>query len=699
MALSQKVIANIPSFWDDDELTSKRHARIRLPPPVPDTGWRRPESPPNLDSAVLLSFDTETKDPMLNEAGPGWARGIGHIVGFSIAAEDRAGNRGSWYFPLRHEIGGEDNLPPGPVFDWLRPIMARNTPKVGANLTYDIGWLAEENIKVNGEIHDIQFAEALLDEEAFQALDILAHKYLGTGKVTDLLYDWQKEAYPNTPETKRRGDIYRSPPQLVGPYAEADAYLPIDIWRKQMPLIYAEGLDYVYRMECDLIPLMVAMRRQGVAVNVAYAEKMLYELEAETKVLYARVAAEYSHQIESTDSRQIGPLLESQGIAVPRTDAGNHSVQKEWLAGIEHPLGKLLNDIREHEKICGTFIRSYIMGKSIMIPGSSSIAKIYPQFHQLKKRTEGNVNGTGVGRFASSDPNLQNIPSRTKLGKKVREAFVPYPGHMQWRKNDYSQIHYRILAHFAVDDGDGSAEELRNSYRNDPLMDYHDNVYYRVAPLLGWDITDEEAKDFRRRPIKNVNFGLLYGQSVKALMFKTASYFGEGFGQKEGEAFFNAYFEGAPYVKPTMAEIGKEVQAFGYVRTLLGRRVRFNEWEPIIKAKGVRYPPLRYEQALRAYGPSIKRAYEYRGVNYKFQGSEPDIMKHGMRECYQSGVFDVTGYPNVTVHDELGFSQIDDSKEQREAYEFIQRTMENTVKLRIPVRVDSTVGSNWGLAK
>lgn len=699
MALSQKLLANVPSFWDDEDLTSKRHARIRLPPPIPDTGWQRPENPPNLDSAVVVSFDTETKDPMLNEAGPGWARGIGHIVGVSLAVEDRVGNRGSWYFPLRHEIEAQHNLPPEPFFNWLRPIMARTTPKVGANLTYDIGWLAEENITVNGPLYDVQFAEALLDEEAFQALDVLAHKYLGTGKVTDLLYEWQKEAYPNTPDRKRRGDIYRSPPQLVGPYAEADAYLPLDIWARQKVQIEREELDYVFRLECDLIPLMVAMRRQGVTVDLAHAEELLHELEAETVALYERVKRDYGRGIESTDSRQIGPLLEEQGIIVPRTAANNHSVQKEWLAGLDHPLGKLLSDIREHEKICGTFIKSYIMNKSIAIPGSNHMAKLYPQFHQLKNRTEGKENGTGVGRFASSDPNLQNIPSRTKLGKKVREAFVPYPGHFQWRKNDYSQIHYRILAHYAVDDGDGSAEELRESYRNNVNMDYHDNVYYRVAPLLNWDITDEEAKDFRRRPIKNVNFGLLYGQSVKALMDKTAAYFGEGFGKAEGEAFFNAYFEGAPYVKPTMAEIGKEVQEFGFIRTLLGRRVRFNEWEPIRKQRGEHYPPLPYEQALRAYGPSIKRAYEYRGVNYKFQGSEPDIMKHGMRECYQSGVFDVTGYPAVTVHDELGFSQIDESKEQKEAYEFIQRTMENTIKLRIPVRVDSTVGKNWGLAK
>lgn len=682
----------IPALFPEDDLGVKRHARLRLPPPVPDTGWQRPASPPNLSNAVLLAFDTETKDTELNTAGPGWARGAAHIVGVSLAAEDRLGNRGAWYFPLRHEFAPQDNIDPALFFEWLKPVMATNIPKIGTNLTYDIGNLSDENIEVNGELHDITFAEALLDEEAYVSLDYQAHKYLGRHKTTDLLYEWQREAYPNTAERHRRGDIYRSPARLVGPYAEDDAILPLDIWRKQIPLIHAEELDYVYRLECDLIPLMVAMRREGVSVDVNAAEKLLVELEAETRLLYKKIYQDYGRNIASTDSREIGPLLDHVGIDVPRTAAGNLSVQKEWLAGLDHPLGKLLNEIREHEKMCGTFIKSYILEKNVN-------GKVYPQFHQLKNRDETGESGTGVGRFASSDPNLQNIPSRTKLGKRVRECFIPDKGHKYWRKHDYSQIHYRILAHYAVDDGDGSAEALRESYRNDPNMDYHDNVYYNVCPLLGWDASDEDAKDFRRRPIKNVNFGLLYGQSEKALKYKTASYFGEGFGEAEANAFFKAYFEGAPYVKPTMKEIGKEVQQYGFVRTILNRRVRFREWEPIVKEKGKFYPPLPYEEALRAYGPSIKRAYEYRGVNYKFQGSEPDIMKHGMRECYRSGVFKYTGVPRVTVHDELGWSQIDDSPEMIEAFDFIKHTMENTIKLSVPIRVDATLGDNWGKAK
>ncbi len=688
-------------FWGET-LQKKRHASLRELPSIPDLGWKPPTYFPNLSDATVISFDTETKELDFDN-GPGWSRGKGHIVGVSVGAEDRRGNRGSWYFPLRHEVGGEYNMDTRQVFAWLKETL-QNTPhipKVGANLTYDVGWLAEEGIFVSGELNDVQFAEALIDNEARVALEVLSRKYLGYGKYSDDMYDWMRAAYPNTPETKRRGDIYRTPPQIVGFYAESDANNPIDILKRQAPILRAEGLEYVYRLECDLIPLMVAMRRQGIRVDVGLAEQLLEEIKRETAGLYDALQREYGFAPETMDSRQLGPFLARLGIDVPRTEPseknpdGNLSVVKQWLADLDHPVGDALNDIREHEKIAGTFLQGYVIDKNVN-------GILHPQFHQLK----GDANGTLVGRFASSDPNLQNIPSRTKLGKKVRTCFKPFEGHSHYQKNDYSQIHYRILAHFGV--GPGS-EELRNSYITNPKMDYHDNVYYNVCPLMGWDAADEELKDFRRRPIKNVNFGLLYGQAEKSLGAKTAMYFGGSF---DVAGFFKAYFEGAPYIKPTMKNIAEEVQRYGYVTTILGRRIRFHLWEPA--GYGRKGEPLPYDQALRVYGSPLRRAFEYRGVNYKFQGSEPDIMKEGMRRCWQSGVYDFTGVPLLTVHDETGHSVIEGeayqgvdkkgnpvtkyraSKQQQEAYDFIRYTMEHSVKLRVPLRVDTDTGLNWG---
>lgn len=665
-------------FFDDAELAPRKKSVLHELPPVPDTGWTPPREFPNLSAATAIAIDCETKETDFDN-GPGWARGRGHIVGVSLAAQARDGARGKWYFPVRHELEPHDNLDPHNVFGWLKDNLETDVPKVGANMLYDVGWLTAENIYVGGKINDVQFAEALIDEYAFVALDILGRKYLGQTKTTDAMYEWLRAAYPATPKSETRGNIYRCPPRLVGHYAEDDADLPFQIIQHQYDEMLRQGLTTVYDLECGIIPLLIRMRLEGVTVDIKAATELYDEMQVEIAQMYGRIKSEYGYSISSTDSRQLGPLFQRVGIQTPLTDAGNPSVQKEWLAGLEHPLGEIVRDIREREKLCGTFIQSYIIDKNVN-------GKVFPQFHPLK----GDENGAKVGRFASSDPNLQNIPSRTKLGKAVRKCFVPDPGHSHWCKLDYSQIHYRILAHYAVGPG---ADDLRARYRNDKTTDYHQDVLEAVAPLMGWDTSDDKHNAFVRRPIKNVNFGLLYGQSLKSLMMKTAAYFGGAFTMEQAKGFFDAYFEGAPYVKPTMKMIGEEVQQFGYTTSVLGRRCRFNMWESGIS--GERTYPLPYDDAIREYGSYIKRAFEYRGVNYKFQSSEPDIMKTGMLKCLQSGVFDYTGVPRLTVHDELDFSVRDDTPEMREAFAFIQHTMEGAVDLRVPVFVDMETGPNW----
>lgn len=677
-------------LFDKIELVSKKEAHIKALPPIPETGWKAPTEFPNLSAATILSFDTETKDPELRQSGPGWARGRGHMIGWSLAAMDAQGNIGKWYFPMRHEVNPHENLDPVQCLRFAQHALGDNTlPKVGANLMYDIGWMAEEGVSVKGPFHDIQFAEAILDSTVDSvSLDTLAVKYLGEHKKTDWLKDWIKEAYKAT-ETTWRANLYRAPPSLVGFYGEGDAAQPLRIIQKQWEVIARENLGEIYDLEHGLIPMLIAMRRGGVYVDVPGAHRFRHELQQDIEKLYQRVEHEYGYRLvntkgdESSDSRQIGKLLRHIGVDFPLTKAGNPSVTKEWLEVLKHPVAELVLDIREHEKILGTFVESYILDKNVN-------GFLYPLFHPLK----GETNGTFLGRFSSSDPNLQNIPSRTELGKRIRKLVPKRPGHVKYRKNDYSQIHYRILAHFAVDDPfgpQGGAEALRQSYITNPDMDYHRKVYMEVAPLMHWSTTDEEVIAVKRRPIKNVNFSLLYGVGKETMVYKYL----KGMSDQEVEAFFEAYYTGAPYVKPTMKAIADEAQQYGYITTLRGRRIRFNLWEPRGFNKE-KLPALKYEDALRRYGSFIQLAFLYRAVNYKFQGSEPDIMKAGMLACWNSGVFEYTGVPQITVHDELGWSQIDDSPRMEEAFRFIQHTMETTTTMRVPIKVDSTTGETWG---
>lgn len=663
-------------FFDDVAPVAKKSAALRKPP-IPETGWRAPVEFPNLSSAILIGIDTETKEIDFDKFGPGWARKAGHIVGVSLSAIDQYGNIGKWYFPLRHEVMPEDNLDPAKVFAWLKPILESSVPKVVANGPFDIGWLTTENIYVGGTIFDVQIAEALIDEEARTALDILGRKYLGRGKDTNLLYEWCAQAYGGNPTSAQRGNIYRAPPRLVGPYAEEDASLPLEISYKQWPILVAQELGELFGMECELIRLLVEMRLPGVAVDVPAAEKLHGELSSDIIDLETKLADLTGIRANVNSPSELAFLFDKLDITYPTTAEGKPSFRKEFLTNLHHPAAELINDIREHYKMRDTFIESYILNSHVH-------GRIYCQFHALKS----DDGGTLVGRLSSSNPNLQNIPARTKLGKKVRKIFIHDYGHVAWLKNDFSQIHYRILAHYAVDRGDGSADKLRYDYCTNPKMDYHDNVYYRVCPLMGWDASDPEVKVMKRRPIKNVNFGLLYGQSEKSLAYKA------GFEGAAAREFFKSYFDASPYIKPTMEMVGREVQAFGYITTILKRRVRFRLWEPA--GRGERGMPLTYEAALREYGSNIRLAYEYRGVNYKFQGSEADIMKRSVLECYRQGIFRVTGMPRVLVHDETGFSKISESHEQVEAYAYMKHVLETTVKLRVPLRVDTGEGPNWG---
>lgn len=675
---------------DLDPGVKRKAAVLKELPPVPATGWKPPSEFPDLRDAVLISFDTETKDPNLIDHGPGWARKQGHIVGVSLAALARNGETWCGYFPIRHEVYRHQNCNAANVLAWTKDMLETPVPKTGANLMYDVGWLAEEQISVQGPLYDVQYAEALLDEQGKTNLEFLGRKYLREGKSSAGLYDWCARAYGGNPTSKQRANIYRTPPEMVGHYGESDAILPLRILPLQWAELASQDLLDLYVMECKLTRLLIKMRQTGVRVDTSYAQELYEELGGNIRQLQARFAASYGKPANHNSSAQLGPVFEAQGIKVPRTEAGQYSIQKVWLESLkdEAPIAADVLQLREYDKLQSTFVRGYILEGNVS-------GRLHCSFNPLRTDKGGGQDGSQgakTGRFSSSDPNLQNIPARSKVGKRVRKAFVPDYGHAGWVKFDYSQIEYRMLAHFAVDSGDGSAAALRDHYNNDPSADYHDVVYYRVCPYMGWDPSDDALRKDKRRPIKNTNFGLLYGQGQGKLA-RTMN-----LSAKEAADFFQAYHDGAPYVKPTMEMCSREVHSRGYVTTILGRRTRFNLWQP---DQG-RYSreelpePVDYDTAIAKWGSNIKRAYDYRAVNYKFQGSAADMMKKAMVDLDESGVFDYVGVPKLTVHDELDFSLADGRKQTREALRYIKHRMENALQLRVPVVTDPDFGRSWG---
>ncbi len=658
---------SIGMFWQDVPTSRKRSEQIRVMPPIPETGWKAPTEFPNLSSAVVLSLDTETWDPDLEESGPGWARHRGHMVGFSVGAKDRSGNIGQWYFPIRHSVMPEDNLDPDKCLAWLRDQMKDERPKVGANLLYDIGWCAEEGVQVNGPLMDIQHAEALMSERARVGLDTLAAKYLGEHKQGSLLYQWCADFYGGSANDRQRKNIHRAPPCLVGPYGEADAALPLRIMEAQWPWLDKDGQLDLFRMECDLIPMIMEMRFAGVPVDVGRAEEMYDYLGKESEQLAEILKSEVGFYVNPNSGDDLARAFDRHGIPYGKTAGGKPSFTAGFLETVDHKIGKIIVDIRQREKLRGTFIKSYILDNHID-------GVVYGTFNQLR----GEKGGTRSGRFSSDSPNLQNIPIRTEIGKKIRRIFGDK--YLPWRKYDYSQVEYRFLAHYAVDKGDGSADRLRAIYNEDPNVDYHQVVHDLIFDLTGIDLI--------RGHTKNMNFGLIYGLGEAALAGQL------GLSQQKAKELSGHYHTGAPYAKATMEATMAEAQIYGVITTVLGRKSRFDYWEA--SAWGVKGPALSREAAIAKYG-NIKRAQTHKALNRRLQGSAADLMKKAMLKCYQEGIFRETGIPRLTVHDELDF--IDPGGKDK-AFNEMQHVMETALPgLKIPIRADYEIGPNWGDVK
>lgn len=658
-------------FWQDLPKVRARGSgdTTRRPMPnIPETGWR-PREFPNLTAAKVIGFDTETYDPGLLTEGPGWGRGNGHIIGVSLAVADGS----AWYFPVRHETQVEYNMDPANVMSFLRHTLRDARPKVGANLIYDVGWLAEEGVIVGGRLYDVQFAEALLDSETPDvALDSLAFRYLKRGKETSVLYDWLAMWLGGPATDKQRKHLYLSPPTLAGPYAEADAALPISILEAQWPRLVARGVAELFDLECRLIPLLVAMRRKGAPVDVGKAERLYDELGKDLVDVEQRMSNVVGKPVNPAARESLLAAFKVAGLEPPtkvdkKTGTSKVTFDAAALEDIAHPLAEAILEHRRITKVRDTFVKSYILDKNVD-------GRVHCSFHPL--RSEGS--GARSGRFSSSDPNLQNIPVRTELGKRVRACFA---ARILWRKADYSQIEYRMLAHHAV--GEGS-DEIRRAYNENPDIDYHELTTELVYKFTGIRLP--------RRNIKNINFGLIYGMAEPRLAATL------GLSLAEGRQLFANYHAAAPYARATMEAAANEVHRFGYVSTVLGRKSDFNRWGPKRYAPGE--SDRTYTAAVEKWGVyNIERSRTHKALNRRLQGGAADVMKKAMVAAYEAGLFheDACGIPLLTVHDELDFDDLNDPRGLH--WDEFRRVMESAVPdLRVPVRIDMSTGPTWGEA-
>ena len=607
--------------------------------------WSAPLDYRDLSEAKEIAIDLETKDTGINEGlGSGWATNSGEIIGFAVATEGFQA-----YYPFGHFGGG--NLIKEQVLKYMSDICALPCRKIFHNAQYDVGWLNAYGITVEGEIVDTMIAGALIDENRYTyRLNSLAKDYLGELKAETDLNEAAK-AHGVDPKM----EMWMLPAEHVGYYAEQDARLTYLLWQRFKHEIFKQNLETIWQLEKKLLPTLIKMRKKGVRVNVEKAEQLQKQFARKEKDIAQQIKKLVGKDIDIWAARQIAFAFDKLGIDYPKSPKSKEpSFTQNWLVNNDTEISKLIVSAREINKFHNTFLNS--------IMKYEYKGRIHAEINQLRSDNGGTVSG----RLSMSSPNLQQLPARNKeFGPLIRGLFLPEEGY-KWGSFDYSQQEPRLVVHYASSIGEGyeGSQELVEAYANADA-EFHQTV----ADLVGID----------RKQAKTIGLGLMYGMGKN----KLANMLGLGF--DEASALIGKFNRRAPFVKMLSDRCMKKANEEGVIRTKLGRKCRFDMWEP--RDFGI-HTPETFENASAKYGANnIKRAFTYKALNRLIQGSAADQTKQAIVACVDLGYL-----PLLQIHDELCFNvQEDDVKK-------IVRAMEDCVKLNVPSVVDVAIGDDFGSA-
>lgn len=644
---------------------------------VPNSTWTAPalDALPSLQGVKRIAIDTETNDPDLDTLGPGFRRGA-RVVGCSVGID--GGPR--FYLPWGHEGGG--NLDPEKAKGWLiYNLAAYSGEVVGAHILYDLDGLASEGVFLPNvkRFLDVGIAEPLLDEhkQGEYNLDAIARHHLGIGKDERCLREAAQAYGFGAKDKDVKRNLWRLPAALVGPYAEGDVDRPLLILPKQLQKLAEEELLEVWDIECRLIPLLLAMRRRGVRVDLEQVDRVRQKLIAQRDQFLAIVKSLAGPQAELMAADSLGPALAQRNLPVPLTPKTQKwSITKDWLN--EHADDELAGAIaagRKVNTVLNTFIDGHILGHQVN-------GRLHTIFNQLKS----DGGGTGA-RLSSEKPDLQNIPARDEdLAPLMRGMFVP-DGDDEWESQDQKQAEYRLLAHYAVGPG---ADEFRQRYHDDPTTDYH----HMCGDLLGWN----NSNKYLRKVVKGINFAKGYGAKARKIAKLISIATGKPCSVEKAQEFIDAHERALPFTVATFNMAVRIADRRGYVKSILGRRARFPLWEPADnRRKPVEHRARAYPrpQAEEHYGTALVRADTYTALNNVLQFGNADIMKKAMVDIWESGACAALGAPLLTVHDELAFSK-PRTAEGEEAAAHAAHLTEVAVPLRVPFLVDRKSGRSWG---
>lgn len=564
-------------------------------------------------------FDTETTGlDVFND----------RIVGLSLAVEPFK----AWYVPFREETARE-------YAEIIRPLFENERiAKIGQNIKFDLMVLRQLGVEVRGRFYDTMILHYLLDPESRHNMNILAEKYLNYRpiEIETLIGKGTKQLTMDLVNVER-----------VKEYAAEDADVTLRLKRVLFPLVEQIGLQHLYfEVEAPMITVLADIEMAGVRIDTEALATYAVELNRKLAELEAAVRAEAGEpNLNINSTRQLGEVLFAKMRITEKpkmTKTKQFCTDEEYLQSFahKHRIVDLILEYRGVKKLLSTYVEA--------LPQlvNRRTGRIHTSFNQAV---------TATGRLSSTNPNLQNIPVREEMGRRIRKAFIPSDDDHLLLSADYSQVELRLMAHLSGD------ESLIAAFEHGE--DVHASTASRLFNKPISEVTPEE-----RRRAKTANFGIIYGISAFGLSQRLE------IPRKEAREIIDGYFASYPKVKEYMDRVVEKAKEEGFVSTIFGRR--------------------RYLNDINSHNAVARGLAERNAVNAPIQGSAADIMKIAMIDVHRR--FAAEGIRSrviLQVHDELVVDML--REEQERVVRIVTESMESAAKLKVRLIADAGVGHNW----
>lgn len=588
-----------------------------------------------------FAFDTETTGTRALEAD---------LVGISVALPSEAdatevAKLDAYYLPVGHKLPTDPvpQLPLDDVLAALKPVFEDpKVGKIGHNLKYDIDVLARYGIQVQGVVDDSMVADYLADPSRSHGLKEAALGQLGYQMmpIRDLIGTGAKAITMDQVLTER-----------AAVYAAADAAVSYELAHVERQQLQVRDLIGLYEtMELPLIPVLAQMEQAGVALDVEHLRQLSTSLGTQLQVLEEKIWRLAGREFNINSPKQLSTVLfddlQLPTAGIKKNPSGGYSTDAAMLEKLapKHDIVKQILEYRQLAKLKSTYADSL---PTLINPHTG---RLHTSFNQTVAAT---------GRLSSTDPNLQNIPIKTELGREIRRAFVSGSPDLLLVSADYSQIELRLLAHYSEDPA--FLEAFRQG----------EDIHRRTAAEI-FGIEPEQVTGDMRRIAKTVNFGIAYGQTAFGLSQTL------GIGQKEAAGIIERFRTRYPRVQQYITQMVAFAKEHGFVTTLTGRR--------------------RYLPEINAANRQAREVGERMAINTPLQGTAADLIKLAMIKIHDtlpgSGL---KARMLLQVHDELVFEVAKEQADDLKA--LIRPIMESVWELKVPLRVDVSAGLNWVEAK